>query len=170
MTKYQAPTAPRPVEPARCRQPWWGGPDGQPLCFRVSPRSGPLAAGPAPAGCLLPATAAGCVRAGGGRQPSPPAPLVGPRWRRLAGFGDAQPPQQGRSPRQSRRGTQRPRQGHWSAVGADPAASGWPGGACHGERHHPHSCLLLAFRLSALRPAGRRLHCHADLLARLCCF
>ena len=67
---------------------------------------------------------------------------VGP-WR--AGPSDAQPSQQGWSPRESRRSTQRSRLRHRPTVGASPAPSCWPRGLCHGEAHHPHSPLFSSF-------------------------
>ena len=57
--------------------------------------AGSLAAASATAGFLLPAATAGCVRAGGGRQPQTPASLAGQRCRWRVGPGDAQPHSKG---------------------------------------------------------------------------
>lgn len=151
----RALTASRPDEPLRGLTLCWFLDDcNYILCDRGGVGAGFLAATSVAAVFLLPAATAGCVRAGGGCQPSEPVSVAGQRRRWRGWPSDVQPPQQGWSPRESRCSTQRSRPRHRPIVSARPAPSCWPRGPCHGEPHHPHSTLLLLFRISALRPAG----------------
>jgi hypothetical protein len=132
---------------------------------RTAPGGGPLAAAAA-ARCLFSAAAPRCVRAGGSRQPPPPAPLDrNGRQQRAAWHGDAQPPQQGRPPRQPGRCTLSPRPGSGSGPRATPAGRYRQQRCSHGEPHHPDPGVFRPTGLPALRPAARRLYGDAGALA-----